>query len=100
MPFRTSIPSAALLAVALYSGASLAAAPKFLEVGKSYSISMLAGTRVAKIVELDKESGWAKVQIDKPRPETLWINLAQVIAVNETLPASEEPLPPVSFEKL
>jgi hypothetical protein len=94
--------TAFLFAAVVPVGSAVAGAPKFLEVGKTYSLSSIAGTQTVKVLEIDKESGWVKTQVDKPRSEIIWLNTSQLVTIREGAAppsAADKPMPPINFGK-
>ena len=56
-------------------------APKFLEAGKSYTFAIpIAGEVRVKVLEIDREAGWVRVEGERVRLNS-WINLNHVIII-------------------
>jgi hypothetical protein len=56
--------------------------PSFLQVGKTYAIYVSAtGGRPEKILEIDKKSGWIKVE-DQDGAQR-WLNLSQIGVIKD-----------------
>jgi hypothetical protein len=65
--------------------------PAFLIKGKTYKISLGLGGSFATILEIDKQSCWVKIEskrksefTGKEITETVWVNLRQVVMIEET----------------
>ena len=92
---RTSVLGA--IAVASVSAAA-AVAPKFLEMGKTYNLPSFGGGQSIKILEVDRESGWIKVQAEKPKNDVFWLNTNQIPTIREGAAEPAASLPPVKFK--
>jgi hypothetical protein len=56
--------------------------PKILEVGKSYTFTVpMAGQARLKVLEIDREAGWIKVDGGKQLPQNTWVNLKHIVFI-------------------
>lgn len=55
--------------------------PSFMETGKSYTFGIaMAGRSRLKVLEIDRKSGWIKVE-GQGVPTNTWLNLAHVLMI-------------------
>jgi hypothetical protein len=67
----------------LLSSANASPIPSFLQVGKTYDTGLGMNGLKAKVLEIDKTSGWIKTTADGVER---WVNLNQVVIITEVTP--------------